>query len=262
MTDRPSPFVRALSSPPQVLLGIEQTACRGSVLVPVLAAMLILLLSGFALTEAFGGQRLRGVLALDSARAFWVADAGIQHAALQGAAIEGPVAFAGGTYAVAKNGTEYTATSTWNQATRAITEDLTSVPSESPSDLESPLDEAASEATAVRTSNKRFDLDLVSTSDSDVRIASFDLSADVATEEVKKIKLDGEDIWKENSGVDLPVVGTALNEGSSSDRTIQAGESPDLRIEWKSNPSGTVTYTLVLHFTDGSSSILVFPITW
>ena len=46
------------------------------------------------------------------------------------------------------------------------------------------------------------------------------------------------------------------------DRTISAGTRATLGVEFMRNQSGTVEYTLVLRFTDGSSSTLVFTIAW
>lgn len=93
---------------------------RGSVLVPVVAAMLILLLAGLALAELFGAVRLEGALSVESARARWIAEAGVWHAASVSAAVPTPVAFAGGQYSVAKTGNTYTATGRMHDATRVV----------------------------------------------------------------------------------------------------------------------------------------------
>jgi hypothetical protein len=90
------------------------------VLVSVVAAMLILLLAGVALSELFGAQRLAGALAVESARAQWIAEAGLWHAANASAAVTTPVAYAGGQYTVAKSGSTYTATGTFHDATRVV----------------------------------------------------------------------------------------------------------------------------------------------
>lgn len=126
----------------------------------------------------------------------------------------------------------------------------------------SPIDEAASVLTASESDSDELTLDLVSVSASDLVLDSFDLSANVATKKAKKLKLDDEKIWEVSNGSSLPITGASPNEGSTSDRTIDAGSSPELRIEFHSNPSGTVMYTLVLHFTDGSSAHLEFSIAW
>jgi hypothetical protein len=93
---------------------------RGSVLLPVVAALLILCLAGVALAEMFGAQRLGGVLSIESSRAFWIAEAGLWHAANEGADIATPVPFAGGTYTVVKRGSTYTSTGTFHDATRVV----------------------------------------------------------------------------------------------------------------------------------------------
>ena len=93
---------------------------RGSVLIAVVAAMLILLLAGVALSELFGAQRLEGALSVESARAYWIAEAGVWHAANAAAAITTPVTYAGGQYTVAKSGSTYTATGSFHDATRVV----------------------------------------------------------------------------------------------------------------------------------------------
>ena len=93
---------------------------RGSVLVSVVAAMLILLLAGVALSELFGAQRLEGALSVESARAHWIAEAGVWHAANGSASITTPVSYAGGQYTVAKSGSTYTATGTFHNATQVV----------------------------------------------------------------------------------------------------------------------------------------------
>jgi MSHA pilin protein MshD len=127
----------------------------------------------------------------------------------------------------------------------------------------SPVDEAASVATAVKKSSKEFALnDLVSASSVGVEIASFSLSANVATTKARKLKLAGVEIWKQDAGVNLPTGVLAMNMGSSANRTLAAGGTPELRYEALTNPAGTITYTLILYFTNGARSVLVFPITW
>ena len=59
----------------------------GSVLVPVVVAMLILLLMGVALSELFAAQRMQSVLDVESAEAFWIAEAGLWHAAHEATAL-------------------------------------------------------------------------------------------------------------------------------------------------------------------------------
>ena len=93
---------------------------RGSVLVSVVAAMLILLLTSVALSELFGAQRLEGALSVESARAYWIAEAGVWHAAHGSASITPPISYAGGQYTVVKSGSTYTATGTFHDATRVV----------------------------------------------------------------------------------------------------------------------------------------------
>ena len=105
-------------------------------------------------------------------------------------------------------------------------------------------------------------LDLVSLSSEDAVLESFSISANTANEDLKKLKLDNKEIWKKNSGAELPTGTLALNKGSTSNRTIDAGDDPELKIEFKKNEDDTLTYTLVLNFTDGTSSTLTFTVSW
>ena len=231
---------------------------RGSVLVPVVAAMLLLSLSGIALSELFSAQRHQAVLELESSRAQWIAEAGVRHAAYLGTGLPAPVPFGGGSYTVSKTGNTYVSTGLESRAARvasaAYTPLVTGVPT-------SPLDESASSATAFREDRDKLELDLIGISPNAAIIDSFELSADVPTRRVDKLKLDGEDIWQQD-GVLLPTGPLALNEGELHEQTILAGEALPLRVEFDGKPSGTVTYTLTLFFTNGSSSTLVFTIDW
>ena len=123
------------------------------------------------------------------------------------------------------------------------------------------LDVPASVATAVRTANDEFEIDLVSISASDLVIESFALSSDVGSEELHRLELDGNQIWHAH-GVFLPTGTTALNRGSTADRTIPAGASPTLMVQFRNDQSGTVQYKLALDFTNGGSEFLSFSITW
>ena len=226
---------------------------RGSVLVPVVAAMLILSLCGVALSELVAAQRYQAVIALDSSRAFRIAEAGLWHAAHEGTALPTPIPHAGGSYTVEKNGTLYTSTGTIFDATRRVSLRF---------GLElSPLDEPASEASAVRSGKDEFEIDLVSISPTDLVIEFFALSSDGGSEELKRLRLDDQRIWDDN-GVFTPTGTVALNDGSTADRTIPAGASPTLRVQFEDDQSGTVEYTLVLDFVGGSSATMVFTIIW
>jgi Tfp pilus assembly protein PilX len=96
---------------------------RGSVLLPVIAAMLVLMLAGAALVEAFGAQRMQSAYTVESVQAYWAAEAGTWHAAniQQAIGIHPTVSFAGSTYTVTKTGDEYTATAIYNgRTTRTV----------------------------------------------------------------------------------------------------------------------------------------------
>ena len=242
--------------------GDQRMGASGSVLVPVVAAMLILLLAGGALAELFGAQRMRSVLSVESTEAFWIAEAGLWHAAHGDTDIATPVPFASGAYTVTKSGDDYVATGTWDQAARVVS--FTFTGSSGGGGSSGPLDEAASAATASVAGGKKVTLDLISTSSSDAVIESFALSADVSTEKLRRVDLDSNRIWQGDTGsVDLPTGVLALNRGTTAERTIVAGASPPLLLSFQNNPSpGAVVYTLVLFFTDGTSSTITFTIAW
>jgi len=223
---------------------------QGSVLVSLVAAMLILFVVGLALSELFGAQRIRAVLALQSSQAFWIADAGLWHAAYNVAAV-GPVTFAGGSYTVTKSGDVYTATATKEDATRV--HELT---------FTDPLDETASAATAAKSTSDTMTLDLVSSSAVAAELESFSLSADTSTVDVTTTQLAAVSIWNEALGVALPTGVTALNLGTAAQRTVASGASPTLSIQFVANPTGTIVYTLVLAFTKGPDSTITFTVAW
>lgn len=233
---------------------------RGSVLVPVVAAMLLLSLTGIALAELFAAQRHQAVLLVESSRAHWIAEAGLRHAARKQGSILSPVAFAGGSYTVDKTGVRYVSTGIAAGATRSV--ELDFVPTDPGGSPPSPLDEGASAGVVTQVGNDKFELELVSSSANAAILSSFSLSADQPTRNVDKLKLDGGDIWKLGGGVPLPTPLVELNEGDLHERTVLAGDAPALRVEFKGKPAGTLTYTLVLVFTNGASSTLVFSIAW
>jgi MSHA pilin protein MshD len=140
--------------------------------------------------------------------------------------------------------------------------ELTLVTLRSNRDRRSPLDEPASVATAVKKDAKKFALNLVSVCADDVELASFEFSADVATQPARKFKLATKEVWKNDAGQSLPTGLLAMNQGNAAERTIPAGTTRELEYESLVAPTGTVAYTLILYFTDGTRSILTFPITW
>jgi hypothetical protein len=215
--------------------------------------MLLLVFTGSALVELRAAQRLQAALALESAQAFWIAEGGLSHAAWLRSAIPSPVAFAGGSFTVTRRGAEYTAAGVRGAAARVLTRSFTS---------SGPLDEAASGASAVTRNKRSLELRLFSTSASDAQITAFALAADAATPAVERLRLEGSDLWRTPSGAALPTGLLPLNSGSASQRTVAAGDDPRLRIEFASNLSGTRSFTLQLAFTDGSSSTIVFTLTW
>lgn len=216
--------------------------------------MLILLLCGVSLSEIFGAQRLQAVMNLEAAQSNWIAEAGLWHAAHEDIEITTPVAFAGGTYAVTRFGTKYTATGDLDQAeSEAIR--LMVLPEE-------PIEIDYSLATLDIDTSKKFTLDLYSIWPDDLVIAAFDLSDDSGSYEAHRFKLGGQDIWHEHGGVATPTGVTPLNKGTTAQRTITSFGSEQLLFQSHTEPSESVTYTLVLYFTTAPSATLVFTVAW
>jgi len=232
----------------------RQAREQGSALLPVAAAMLILMLCGVALSEVFGAQRMQSMLNVEASRASWIAEAGLWHAAHEESELTTPVPFAGGSYSVSKQAATYTSTGVMHQSSSQVMREM--------GQTEGPLDAEASAATAEESSSKRFELDLVSIYAEDIVLESFELSCDANDYSIKRLKLDGSEIWKEDSGRDVPTGLTTLNKGSTSARTVEAYDSPELEFQSNNKLYNTVDYTLTLHFTNGSQSTISFSVDW
>jgi len=105
-----------------------------------------------------------------------------------------------------------------------------------------------------------WDIDLISISGDDVEIESFEFTSSTSPSPISQAKLDGSEIWSGNASFPTGVL--TLNSGSSSARTIAAGTTDTLWFQNTDDPSGNESYTLVVNFTDGSSSTINFSISW
>jgi len=124
------------------------------------------------------------------------------------------------------------------------------------------IDEAAAAATAYSHNDDHFHIDLVSLAGSDLEIESVELTANNSPPNLKEFKLDNHKIIN-NLDEELPTGVVTLNDGSTSDRTIEAGDDPEARIKFKDDfDEGTTEVTLTLHFTDGSSDSITFSVTF
>lgn len=227
---------------------------QGSALLPVVAAMLILMLCGVALSEVFGAQRMQSVMNIEAARASWIAEAGLWHAAHEKTVLTTPVPFAGGSYTVSKQASTYTSAGVMDEATNLVMRKMWPA--------EGPLDVEATVSTVKRTSDKKFKMNLISIWPEDVVIESFELNNDSGEYGAHRFKHKGSDIWHEHSGIDVPTGLTALNKGSTSKRTVKANASTKLEFQSHEKPDDTINYTLILHFTNGTQSTLAFSIEW
>ncbi|NQU48888.1 MAG: hypothetical protein HQ519_09595 [Planctomycetes bacterium] len=244
--------------------GRDTSAAGGSVLVPVVAAMLILLLCGVALSEAFGSQRMQAVISVESVQAQWIAEAGLWHAASVEEGLSIPVNFAGGTYSVAKSGDLYTSKSQRGNA--GVTRVLTILSSQDSDDDDdagkaSPLDESKSSASAEKSGSSRIKLEFYSSSSKDAVLQSFEMSADQSSKLLSGFTFDKHTIWSNRKGKSLPT-GTQKFGSSASRRTIKSKESEDVILSFKGKQKGSGSYTLILNFVDGSKSTLSFKVQW
>jgi len=130
------------------------------------------------------------------------------------------------------------------------------------SDDPGPLDEEDSAAGAGPDGDKMIRLPLINISGQDLLIESFSFDANVPTTLLKEFELDGNELYESGSGLSMPTGLISVTNVDDEDRTIPAGDSPELSIKFLTEPSGTITYTLVLNFTDGSSSTIVFTVSW
>lgn len=233
----------------------------GSVLLPVVVAMLILGLAGAALSELFAAQRMAAVGMVESRQAFWAGEAGLWHAAFDQGAIPSPVTFAGSTYTVVQKGSIYAATAVRHDSTRQVTGSL-SGPVALSNDTD-PLDSAASAASAYQHDAGHFHVAFVSDHAKDVEISSVVLTCNKVLVIVDEFKLGGVDLWTDGSGIWQPVVTMYPKLGSVDDRTIAAGAAPDALFGFASSiPSGTTAFTLIVTFTNGTSSWVYVSLTW
>ena len=223
-------------------------------MVPMVVAMLILLICGVALSEVFGAQQMQSVMNIESTRATWIADAGLWHAGHEETEITTAVPFGGGSYTVTKFGTRYSSSATKGEAEQLAVRIMT-LP-------DTPIEVDLSIATLAIDTPSSFSMDLVAIWPDAVEIEAFQLIHDSGNAKAEAFKLRNIDIWREPGGVGLPTGLTALNSGTSADRTIGYFETPRLLYESFDAPSGTVTYTLILYFVDAPSTTLVFSVPW
>ena len=233
-------------------------AQRGSMLVPVVAAMLVLMMAGVSLSEATGAQRMQSAWTVHATRAYWIAEAGLWHAHHEGAAPSSPVAFAGGQYTVTGSSGTFTSLGELSGAARTVSY----TPRGTTTTVSSPIDVAASAATSTNSGRRRAQLNLVSVSTIDVEIESFELDADSPGDLVWRVSLDSTDIFRDDNYPAIPTGVQLLNRGSSAQRTVTAGDDPLLSIRFRNRPAGTVEYTLTLQFTDGTNAVVPFTIAW
>lgn len=234
---------------------------NGSVLVPVVAAMLVLLICGVSLAEVFGSQRMRAVIGIESTQAQWTAEAGVWHASSLQQPVAKPVKFAGGTYTVEKTDDYYYSTSDWNQAKGATALTIGLSSDSDGGDEQSPLDENKSSQSAKRLGHNRIQLDLHNQSDADAVMESFLLSVQGSSQPLTRLTLTGKTLWQAKSGQALPTGKQSIT-CSSSSRSIPANKHRKAELHFAQRQADVDQFTLVLNFANGSSSTLAFTIDW
>ncbi len=232
----------------------------GSVLVPVMGAMLILLLCGTALAEAFAAQRHLATVGNESSQAHWIAEAGLWHAASADEAIPAPVDFAGGRYTVNKSGTVFRAQAELGSVSAVLSRDFEGVFA-SGTDT-SPLDIPATEDTARITSNDSLAVDLVNESGEQLLIEAFELSANVPHPDLHRMRIEGWEIVHAHSNNSLPTGYWPTPWGVFLGLFFDPALPLILFVEFRDKPTGSVDYTLVLHFSGADSATLQFTLDW
>lgn len=248
--------------------GKGPAARRGSLLVPLVAAITILGLSGIVLTQAFGAQRVQSVMAVESSRAYWIAEAGSWHASMAGIRLDPAVTFDQGSYAtelVAGTTDEYVGMGLLGNASRrvALPGSLhTQSNSGGGQALTDPIDEPATNPTATRVARTRFSLLLQSARSYPSVLSGITLVTSDTSQSVEWVQYGGAQIWR-RSGAAMPgIVEMDLKGTDPTLRIVEPSPALSLTFRVRPRPSGTDTYQVQLRFTDGSTSQLLFPISW
>lgn len=134
------------------------------------------------------------------------------------------------------------------------------------SDRSGPLQGPGSAGSAFNDDEKKFDMVLINETSTDLQIESFQFSSNRPVSPLKKFKLATEpdhfhDIWKGEEPV--PTGTLIVKDDHPEECIIPVGGATGAHFEFDEDiPPGPITFTLVLNFTDGSSSILDIPFTW
>lgn len=236
-------------------------AQRGSVLAPVVAAMLILTISGAMLSELFASQRMSSVSAIESAQAHWAGEGAIWHAAYEESSLPSGIALGGSTYTVVKNGDDYTVSSQRNTTTRELSANVAGSVRLITSGA--PLHDSVSASTAYTHQGNHFHVSLASIHADDAVIAGFRVLSGGAVPELTQLRLGGNQIWSDVSGTAVPTTVQALNSGTTADRTVASNSTTDLMLTFESDVTpGDILIWVGLFYTNGTSSSLLMTLSW
>lgn len=233
----------------------------GSVLAPVVGAMLILVLCGTALSEIFSAERHLSTLDNTSSQARWIAEAGLWHAASADQEISVPVSFAGGVYTVAKSGTVFTSTAVLGDATEVLVRDFAGA-FEPAVDESSVLNVPATENSVTQVSNDAIEIELMNITGERLFLEAFELSADVPSPPLHWVRLEGIGVAHAHSNNDLPTGYWPVPFAAFLGNFFNPALPLTVQLEFITPPSGTVNYTLVLHFNGQDSVTLNFSVDW
>jgi hypothetical protein len=161
---------------------------------------------------------------------------------------------------VQKNGTVFTATAELGSATAVLSRDFQGA---FPSGADtSPLDVPATEATARVVDQDTFIVDLINDSGEKLYLEAFELSANVPHPDLHRMRLEGWEIVHAHANNSLPTGYWPTPWGAFLGLFFSPNLPLGLAIEFRDDPSGTVDYTLVLHFTGADSATLHFTLDW
>ncbi len=249
------------------------SANRGSLLVPIVAAMAILGLAGIVLSQSFSAQRVQSVLAVESSRAFWVAEAGAWHSAMIDDRISPAVSFDSGSYVselVTGTTNEYVILGQHGQASRRVDRIDTASGNSGPG-IElaprDPIDEAVTMASAGLTVPGRFALTLYPDRDYPAILTAISFTSADPTQYVSWADYGRYRLWPwDTSTLGGPsVAGTVVLDLIGSDptpRIVPPSPAADLEFAILPSPLGLHSYAVTLHFSDGTESRLDFSIDW
>lgn len=244
-----------------VCVGNGHDSLRGTVLLPAVVAMIVLLACGMSLAESFAVNRSRSTLGQLDERSEFIAEAGLWHAAFEEDSIVNPVPFGGGSYTVTRSGDEYISTAVLGENVRTIGGEFTGAGGSS----NSPLDEEASLLTVGSAFSNTFEIDLISVAPAGVLISSFSLTGDHQGSGDPRFigaRIDETVVVLTIPTLASPILGQEFNRAGPLNWTVQTGGSPTFQAVFTPVPVGSTDFVLTFEFSNGGSSTFEFTVDW